>query len=64
LHLPKGAAMTTPTGPGWQDGSYESGADGDGADEVPNPETGVGIGAVEGEPTTFEPEEPTDPAED
>jgi hypothetical protein len=27
---------------------------------VPNPETGVGIGASESEPTTFEPEEPTD----
>jgi hypothetical protein len=55
--------MSTPTGSGWQDGSDESGADSKGADEVPNAETGVGIGAVEGEPTTFEPEEPTDPAE-
>ena len=34
------------------------------ADEVPNPETGVGIGATEGEPTTFEPEEPSDADED
>ena len=55
--------MSTPIGPEWQDGSYESGADGEGAGEAPNPETGVGIGATEGEPTTFEPEEPTDPGE-
>ena len=29
----------------------------DGKDEIPNPETGVGIGA-DAEPDTFEPEEP------
>jgi hypothetical protein len=49
LQLPKGAAMSTPT---------------DDVPEVPNPETGVGIGASEGEPTTFEPEEPTDADEE
>lgn len=49
LQLPKGAAMSTPT---------------DEVPEVPNPETGVGIGASEGEPTTFEPEEPTDADEE
>lgn len=33
----------------------------DGTDEVPNPETGVGIGA-KSEPDTFEPEENPDAA--
>lgn len=31
-------------------------ADGDQTDEIPNPETGVGVGA-DAEPDTFEPEE-------
>jgi hypothetical protein len=33
----------------------------DGTDEIPNPETGVGIGA-DAEPDTFEPEENPDSA--
>ena len=52
--------MSTPTDPNWTDSNYESGANGEGSDEIPNPETGVGLGGAGGEPTTFEPEEPTD----
>ena len=33
-----------------------------GTDEIPNPETGVGIGATD-EPDTFEPEEDPDSAD-
>lgn len=35
----------------------ESGTDNGSSGEIPNPETGVGIGA-DSEPDTFEPEEP------
>jgi hypothetical protein len=45
--------MSTPTDANWTDGSDESGADGESADGVPNAEIGVGIGASDGEPTTF-----------
>jgi len=36
------------------------GTDSEGTDEIPNPETGVGIGA-DSEPDTFEPEETPEP---
>ena len=42
--------MTTP--------DNEPAADDTGSDEIPNPETGVGIGADD-RPDTFEPEEPS-----
>ena len=60
--------MSTPTGDQWVDGTYESGADPDastpdpgGTDDVPNTETGVGMG--QGEASSFEPEEDA-PVED
>jgi hypothetical protein len=45
----------------WVDGTLEAGADDEQGGPVPNPQTGVGIGA--GEPSTFEPEEDRDAAE-
>jgi hypothetical protein len=45
----------------WVDGTLESGADSDQTsetDQIPNPQTGVGIGA--GKASSFEPEEDTE----
>lgn len=49
----------------WVDGTLESGADDDqGVQEPTDGEVGAGIGLVDGEPNSFEPEEAAPPAEE